>query len=443
MDNKSVVIFKCGILSGLVDDSRKDVRELIGDLRPVIKRINIYENIFAQTITGDIEFQDNVNISSLIPLVGLEFFYIHFGVWDRNTNTFREYGTETKPLEFHIYSQAHRHPQRVGSQTFTLRLATKDLSGSIGIKISTKYKDMRVEDIIRSVLRDYVSSTTPFTDIEQTSTTTTIVAPYVTPLDMIRLCTLQGQNEKRESNYLFYETLDGYHFKSISKMIREGHTKPITFITQKLAGIDPTYTSSREYFADDLEVVSGYDMMFMSKYGYFASTTYGLDILSGVVTTETSRISDQKYKSRMLVNGTTGVPLYPDALGEFISPESKIFVVPSTSVSAANTTLTQQDPTIRNNFIAQTIDGRNGELVGLQTRTIRGVVPGAPELHAGTLVDVAFPNPLSMKSILPVSDIADGKYLVIATKHSLINNGIGDFLYETSFEACSDSIKGV
>lgn len=442
MDNKAVVIFKCGIGSGFLSGPREDIGSLVSDLRPIIKRINIYENIFAQTITGDIEFQDNANISTLIPLIGLEFFYLHFGVWDRNTNTYREYGTETKPLEFYIYSQVNRHPQRIGSQTFMLRLATQDLVGSVGIKVSAKYKDMRVEDIIKSVLQNYVSSTTTFTDIEQTSTPTTIVAPYITPLDVIRLCTLQGQNEKRESNYLFYETLEGYHFKSISKMIREGHSKPVISISQKLAGMNPTNPSAKEYFAEEMEIVSSYDMMFMSKYGYFSSTTYGLDILSGVVTAETSRISDPKYKSRMLVNGVNGFPLYPDVLGNFISPESKIFVVPSTSVSAANTALTQKDPTIRNNFIAQTIDGRNRELVGLQTRTIRGIVPGAPELHAGVLVDVTFLNPLSMKSVVPASDIADGKYLVVATKHSLINNGIGDFLYETTFEACSDSIKG-
>lgn len=443
--NKRVDFTRCELFSplqsGPVTGTNGAIRAVMSDLRPVINKLVVYENIFSPVLTGELFVIDNAGLTSTVPLLGIERVNIAFSATDALGNT-RYYGNAS-PITFAVYNQTNRMPVSQGTEQYRLGLVSPELFKLTEKRVSKAYKDVPVEDVVRDLLLSpkYCGTKKAFTDIEHTGVTTHFVIPYLAPLDAIKLAATMGRSAAADTNYAFYETLTGFHFASIRKMIRDGHAKGDTMpvITMSLAGNSPIKMGPNELRADAIDIVSGFDFLQQLSHGAFSSTTVGIDILSGKYQHTIATANDESFKNRMLVGGPSSVPAYPAALGTF-NPTGKMFLVPTTSISASNTAMTALDSTIRDNFIETTIQGRNRELLSLASRCVRVRVTGAPELQSGTLVRINVPLPLNNNTLVPAGkDIASGVYLILSAKHELINMGDGNFVYETTFEAYSDS----
>ena len=451
--NKAVEL-SCGMVSSLdTDMSIVDARNSY--LTQSISKITIWENIFSSTLTGEIEVFDAGNLSTNfipdrnIPALGIEQFALSFGVWNPRTRTKRWYGTDT-PLLFAAYRQSDRIPASLGGHTLRIKLASIEFLSSLEHRISQKYPSkgqttMQGEDIIRDILQKRIRTRKKFEDVEPTGHPITLTVPFLSPLETIRLIALQSQPVGPTSNYLFYESLYGFHFKTIAKMIKDGNARLssdgkslIPLIHQQMRGLLTARNDDMSYTADSMDLLSGYDMLHATHQGFFASTTYAVDILSGVCRETISRSTDEPFASRLLVNGPKGIPFYPFSASmiENIGGKTRIYVVPTTHISAANSSITAKDGSVSTNYMAETLASRSRELTALQSRTIRVLVAGAPELTAGSLVDIVFPNPVPGRNL----DIASGRYLIIAAQHTIQKvSTTGEYKYETLFEACTDS----
>lgn len=420
-----------------LNGQREGARNLLSDLRPYLNRIDLFEDMFTPAVTGQIYLRDTISITNIAPLLGLEQLWLKFSNTDKTTRNRRAYG----PYPFAVYSQEHRSPVAKGAEEYVLNLASPELITSLSRKISFSFND-KPEDIIDKIVREpYGLASKKALEKQSTKSKIKMVVPYMSPLEVIKLVTLQGQSADNEANYVFFETLDGYYYVSFQELLRRASVDPnIPTIYLDLAGYRDMGDTPLRIKAEQLQVTLGFDMMYGLARGYFASVTYAPDVLSGVCGVEYSGIGwGGAYDKRVKVN-PNGLDLYPPELGLATSPTSRIFLVPTTAFSAANTQLTGKDTSITDNFIAQTIDGRNRELLGLQTRTIRGRVAGAPELHAGKIINVQFPTTLNnQKGAQELQDIASGRYIIINAKHSIVPDGRAGFLYETVFEAVTDS----
>lgn len=423
-------------------------------LSGAITRIVIYENIFSPTLTGEVEMLDSANMSSRfmpgMPALGMEQFAVSFGVYNPRTHTKRWYGTES-PLVFAAYGQSHRVPVSQGGHTLRLKLASWEFMASLEHRISQKYPSsgqagISSEAIIREILTKRIGTSKKFEDVEPTGRSISLTVPFLTPIETIRLVALQSQNATRTSNYLFYESLDGFHFKTISKMIEDGNNRKapdgallIPTIHMQLRGQLTTRADDTILTADKMDLVSGYNNLYAVDQGYFGATTYAVDLISGLCKETVSRASDAEFLAKPLVNGPGALPFFPVTEGMFdpIGGKTKIYVVPTTHLSAANSSIIQKDSSISSNYMAETLANRTRELTALQLRTIRVLVAGAPELTAGSLVDIIFPNPVPKSRGL---DIASGRYLIVAARHTISRVSMsGEYRYETLFEACTDS----
>lgn len=451
--NKSVEL-SCGMVSSL-DTDMAVVGQRNEYLTQSVSKITIFENIFSSTLTGEVELFDAGNIStnfipgSRFPALGIEQFALSFGVWNPRTRAKRWYGTES-PLLFAAYGQADRIPASLGGHVLKLKLASAEFLSSLEHRISQKYPatnaaTIRGEDIIRDILQTRIQTRKKFEDIEPTAHPITLTVPFLSPFETIRLIALQSQPVGPTSNYVFYESLDGFHFKTIAKMVKDGNARKTTdgqslipLIHQQMRGLLTTRNDDMSYTADSMDLVSGYDMLHTIHQGYFASTTYAVDILSGKCVETISRSSDEPFASRPLINSPGGIPFYPfpaEMIGN-IGGKTRIYVIPTTHISAANSSIVAKDGSVSTNYMAETLASRSRELTGLQSRTIRVLVAGAPELTAGSLVDIVFPNPVPGRNL----DIASGRYLIIAAQHTIQKiSTIGEYRYETLFEACTDS----
>lgn len=435
--NKSAVINMCRIVSRFGTEESYALAGL--NLVQSIKAIELYEDIFTASMTGTATFKDSSSLSTLFRLDGTEDLHLIFSVFNPETQQFRTYGSETQPLVFTMYAQNHRTRITAGSERFEVKLVSAELYGAGEYKISKTYKNRFIEDIIQDIMKNGLNSNKKFSFVEKTKTPITMTIPFLTPIQAIKLLCMHGQSETQETNYLFFETLDGFQFRSIRSIIEESLNKNIPTISQTLAGTRTGRDTEKLINADEIEISAGYDSLYAMTHGFFASTTYALDILSGTCKKDVTRISDDQYKNKKLINGkylSDATPIYPYRYGNMVNPTSKLFLIPTTENTVK--TFGTKDPRIHDNMIAKTLDGRNRELLSLQLRTIRAIVSGAPELNAGKIVNIIYPPTIGAGGT-KVDDIANGKYMIISSKHSILNNGHGEFLYETVFEAGTDS----
>jgi hypothetical protein len=441
--DKTVSVDRLQILSPYLlnpkNSDEQKIKDILDDVRTYVNRIDIFENMFSPALTGEVYFRDTQALTNLALMRGLDQLWLQFSMRDKENLDQRKFG----PFPFAIYNQSNRSPVNKASEEFALGICSPELIASTVRKISRSYVNKKPEDIIKDIVEQPygLSSKKTFVERQTTKRPIKLVVPYMRPLEVIQLLTLQGQSDTNETNYLFFETLEGYHYTSFGRLLQiAARNTKIPTIYLDLAGQREVGNTRTRIKAEQLQVISGFDILYAMSRGYFASTTIAPDVLSGVCGVEISGAGwDGAYDRRLRVN-PNGRDIYPKELGLNTPPTARIFVVPTTAFSAANTQLTSKDSTITDNFIAQTLDGRNRELLGLQSRCIRGRVAGAPELHAGSFIDVEFPTPLNNKNTgTPFKDLASGRYIIINAKHSIVADGRRGFFYETTFEAVTDS----
>lgn len=426
---------------------------ILGDLRPHVNSIEIYEDMFSPGLTGQINFRDTQSLTNIAKFTGLDFLSLMFSIQDstdRQGNARRVFG----PHFFSTYNQTNRSPIGQGAETFTLGLCSPEIISSSSRKFSKSYRKKpnntawKIHEIIEDIVRrPYgLDSTKPFVTREITPGDIQIVVPYLRPLEILQLLTLQGQastsdRNTSKSNYVFFETLEGYHFTSFQNLINYAsdplRANEIPTIRMELAGHDIQGNNKTLIKAQQLQVISGFDILYALARGYFSSVTIAPDILAGECGIEISGLGfNTNYDRRTRLN-PNGSDFYPASFGQGVPPTSRMFVVPTTAYSVEH--LGRRDPSISDNFIAQTLDDKNRELLGLQLRAIRGVVSGAPDLHAGDIVNIEFPN-IRQKQNQSEVDFASGRYIIVNARHTIRSDGNKSFLYETTFEAVTDSL---
>jgi len=418
--NKSVAIDRLQLIA-------PGTAQILPKLDKLISRLDIFEDLFSGGLTGSVTFDDSVSLSNVFRLNGTEQLRLKFSLLNPTSTQKRTY---TAP-PFITYRQKDRIPVKQGTEKFTLYFCSPELVSSNLRRFSKTFEDYPhkiVEDLVRKPYG--LDSKKPFVELEETKRKIKITLPYMRPYEMIKLLTLQAQAKEDSTNYVFFETLQGYYYVSFRRLIElaSKNREEIPTIYMELGGHSEQGNTKTRIKADNLHMVNSFDILYAASQGYFKSTTIAPDIMAGRCLLKIGKPS----------TGETG--LYSDKFVQGFPATGRIFLVPTTEFSAANTQLTKQDTYITDNFLSRTIDGRNREFLSLQTRTIRGVVPGSPELNPGKIININFPNPRTDKKNVP--DEASGLYMVTNTQHSIVPTGIGGFLYETTFEAVSDA-RGV
>lgn len=428
---KSVSVGECLLVSAV--DPTVSV-----DLRSFMMSCSIFENLLSSTLSGEIVVNDDAGLSRM--LVGFEFVRIRFSVFDPSTSRWRMYpASNDETLMLRVVAQTNRQQKSDGVEVYTLVLASPTYATSLAMRISRSYRDKKVEQIIQDILQNDIKTPRPFF-AEATQQTTNFTIPYYKPLDAIEFFTSRAITPEKRSTYLFYESLDGFHFKSLSTMITEGRAaraaKTVPRIRQYRTGLSDVRDTALTLRAENIDVVHTFDMLQYVNDGYFSSRVIGVDVLSGQYRDTRRTSGDSDFVSKPRLNDR---PLYPpnDPLRPY-APDSRVFVVPTTSLSMRNDALQATNPEVAENFIETTVDARNRELLELQMQCVRVKVSGAPNLNIGRVVWIDVPLP-GGGAKEPRDPMRSGLHLIVAVRHDLINIG-GAFSYDTTLEACSDSI---
>lgn len=183
-------------------------------LIPHFEELNIYEDLFENTMTAHLTLQEGINIPSKFPIQGEETVDVSIrltGVDDTKESILN-------PPLFHVYNLSDRFIRSPKSQRFSLDLVSEQYMSSLHTKISKSYSDMTADEIVGDIWSNYLDDDKDLY-MEETKNSEQVIIPNWHPHQAINWLAKRSQPEDNTAtSFLYYETMDGSHFRSLNNM---------------------------------------------------------------------------------------------------------------------------------------------------------------------------------------------------------------------------------
>jgi hypothetical protein len=400
-------------IQSLITNSRVDISRLF-------KSIEIYEDMFAPYLSAKLYIEDGLNWPEKLPITGQE----------RVELIFKTDVDDIEPtsLVFRVYRlDSQEIDDRGESQTYTLHLITEgaylNYSQQCGYAVAGTSSD-----IVRKIFTKHFPNSvwSKKLQIEDTTDNYSFVLPKsYTPFKAINWLSSKAINKtgKQYSPYFFYETLDGYCFKSLFHIIKEGlqDILPYFYTSPNIptsATTSPYYTilPAGHHRIQKLKEVDRFDMLENIMYGTVSSLLTVHDLLRKQKRNQIFREADVFSDKTKLGVGVHFRETDPEA-SRLIKNGSGFFFLPSTPYTA----YTDSNPIIDNTQVEKTFLPRNYHINSILTQKIVIDIFGDNRKRVGQVIKIFVPK-ISADGHLQ-DDKADenlsGNFLITAVKHTL------------------------
>jgi len=179
-----------------------------------VTHVTIYEDIENPFLAGDISFMDDHNIQNLLPLIGQELLKLKIRTPSmEKPDEFIESLFYIKSLASSLKINADR---KIISFEFISLEAMENQRKKMCRTLTGPFSSM-----VATILRTDLKSTKDFY-VDPTSGIKKIVATETSPIKLINRISQQSISEKFGSpTYMFFETLEGFHFRTLESLYKE------------------------------------------------------------------------------------------------------------------------------------------------------------------------------------------------------------------------------
>lgn len=369
------------------------------DIAPGIEELNIYEDVLdGATITATILMSDPANIPDALPIVGGERINLEF-----KTPTYNE---ETQ-IEFVIYKIGERVFDKANTrhQGYLIYLCTVDRYVDSYTDVSMSFKGT-YSDIVNNTLN--ILKSTRNIDVEPTIGLQKFIAPFWSPLKICQWCAKRSYGKDFDP-YVFYETLDGYNFKSLKTLYSQPSYTRFFIEPKKTEGmakdINKLFRSVIDY-----EYLESNDKLVQNAEGIMGSKVYELNVVDKIIT-------KSEYDYTSMFTQSESVTLENYTLYDDVGPDKR---------NKAHFILSRQDGSNQGLYYRKMIFGLMG------TYRMRIMIQGDSSIRAGMVVDMDVPARKTTKDMN--EQLTSGKWFVCSLRHILKRDA-----YYTVLELCKDS----
>jgi len=457
---RQVKLRRCAIwtptlhLRGVDAETQARLKESGQDISASVVSLDIYESIFQNTLSGTVRLKETDGYPEYFPLVGTEYLIVEFVVdYLGKENIFKRRFRIRKIGDQSFPQNEERH--------YTLELVSPEFFTSMSSRMTKRYTKTcmdAVKDIMRTKLeidetridgRD--SANTLF--VEKTSGMIDAFIPNYTPLQAINYFTALSLTEETPyaSNFLFYETLDGFYFKSIRGILQRypAGAEVATFQVNAHKVTGARVIDEAQAFSSIMRLKQEqmFDVLSDVTTGVLRSRMLHLDFFARKFTEVDSRYT-QTFKT-FKDDHLDKFPLYPDNFDQGVDRNTKIFTTLSDTSSANSAYRKENEGAIPPNRIYEAVVLRNRQLREIQHLRTVLEVPGQPDLRAGTVVILNYPSTRLIQGAHPNLSAAapasptpfhSGRHLVTAVRHNLVQISTGVMEYRMHIEATRDSL---
>lgn len=400
------------------------------DLRPLLVQLNIYEDLFTPTLTGNIILSDQHDLIGKMPIYGRESISIKFKTPGLKNNT--SFIQKT----FTVYKVGDiNKDQEQKFQTYTLFFASKEFIENARQIVSKSYSGTPSE-IIQRVFTEYFEDGI-LNEVSQTKNKVSFVCPGWKPLTLINWLTdvAVSQQFSDSHRFSFYETFDGFYLKDISEMINQEveyiYSANDNFL-QTSVGVNTTDAAKKYSFFNQIvsmDVISSFDPYTRLKRGVYSNTVLHHDITNKKYGFSLSDYNTEFVKTNHVYNNP--ITTFTDDL--FVSPNSMIMYLPL-SGNETDYQLSRANRITQMNLISD--------------QKIAITVRGNHSLRVGKMINVSFPRNVDFTETKDDKEINDetfsGNYLISAVHHTITGNGYScrvELIRDSLFRPLPDAVK--
>lgn len=409
------------LISYQYDANGTDLKRL--NIHHLVQQIDIYESISSNVITGDIVIADATGTLKDMQISGFE--RLEFKCSTPGLDRIYDFTTATgSPVFVHNITSREQIGDNV--QQYVLHFCSIERAMNQSTLFSHAYTNSH-EAIVQDILRTHLKSKKNFF-FEPSSSLFKHVIPYTSPFSAINY--LAGETQSKAHNgagYRFYETVTGFHFRSIESMTNVSSKVPrkaIASYSMKRKNI--RQNNGNNDVKSDLQSMAGFEIessinsLNNMSTGVYASDMVTHDQFAKKFTTRRFNYYLNRLETSQMETDNTGQVV----LGQGILP-NMIFSNGKTPADMVGRRMFQSTTTKVHNDarqppkeeITQKRTSKQHALKGVQV-TI--VVPGFFGVGAGDVVNVQIPaydnkNP---SAIDPLS----GKYLIVDCKQTIVKN---------------------
>jgi hypothetical protein len=400
------------------------------DLKRLLVEFSYYEDIYGFVSSGYVTLLDAQGFIELLRLTGNEFIKLEFGKTSEGLNSVK--GT------FRAYKISDRIPGgNMNAEVYTIYFCSEELMLSEQNKLSKSYKGKKISEIVKDIVNNQLKvPTSKIEKIEDTMGVYDFVVPRLKPLEAISwLSTYARPVSTAGADMLFFQTKNGYNFRSLQSMMKE--KEYVTYKYQlKNLGSDIQPIQEKVITVLDYELNKPYDILNEINSGTFANRLISIDPLSR--TYKVTEFDYEKYKSQSTsLNKNSPTNEMVNRLGKkkTESYDSVLKVSVSNAGQQIVPYIKDKDGAVAKDVFVETyIPNRTAQLSLANYTSLKLSVPGDPGITAGRTIRfniLSLQNPEKRE----LDKFYSGKYLVNAVRHLIQVPNV----YQTILEISKDS----
>ena len=395
--------------------------------------LNLYEDIFAGSLYGDILISDSRNLIEKLPITGEEFLILKI-----KTPSFPTAATISKV--FRIYQLTDRAIVKENTQMYTLHFVSHEMIADILLPLYRSFEG-NIDDVVIQIFEEYIAINRNFDDpnndnlVEKEATTqlkvltetankVKFVSPGWSPFKCINwLASKAIPKEGKACNFLFFESNKSFYFTSI-ETIFDFTNKNKSFVgeyTLAAANIrdeqSKTDINRELLLTESVEMITTTDHIKNYTNGYLANRLITLDVFNKVYDLIDYDHVNQ-YKNYIHSSGEKSVPIFAE--NSVRNPASSIHFYP------INPKLFTGFSGNVNEKIKDIYGNRKSTLLELTNLKLLLTVPGRTDIEVGAMIKFKFPSlgpkDESDKQTDAQDKLYSGYYIITSIHHKINRN---------------------
>jgi hypothetical protein len=380
------------------------------DFEKLLIEFSYYEDIFSFVASGHLSVVDGQGFIEALQLDGNEFLEIEYG---KNKNG------PTNSGYFRVYKIGDRIPgDNPNTSFYTLYFCSEELLLSEQNKITKSYTGTKISDLVKNVLNILQVLPNKIYNIEETTGIYDFTIPRLKPFEAISWLSTYARPQSGGTNgadMLFFETKDGYNFRSIKSMIS---AEPMATYKYQLNNLQSADMTEKIFTVLDYEFVKTQDMLENINSGMIANKLISIDPFKKSFTTTNFNLQQNETNIGSLKNrlGKTQLESYDSVVKVAVSNSGQK-EIPYIKESAGSVA---QDI-----FIETYVPNRTSQINLANYITVKMTVPGNPILTVGRTLNfnLLTQRNSSNNTQKDLDIFYSGKYLITAARHVISAQG--------------------
>jgi hypothetical protein len=399
------------------------------DVSQTYVRLTIEEDIFNSCITGNIVISDSYDLTMLMPLVGEETIIITFlrpGTSGKTVSSATDLPeTEEYDKTFRIVSLSNRQKDRERHQIYVLHFISEENINNHKVKVQKSYKNMLFSDIVSSIYYDFVVASKPI-DIETTKYPQDFVVSNLSPFDAINFIATKASPDKHVgSNYVFFENLVGFNFKTMESMFEQAPVEQWNHRVSNIWNTEEKVLPGRMINIDvknirGYEHIKNFNILKNLISGMYASTLITYDLVRQVYV---EIPHDLKAAFDLYKHCEPFKFFRDDKLDALDAPKGRYYLKSTNKDHDIIPWIAGKEPGILPTQIEEILQHRLSQLQQINNYTVALTVPGNTERTVGQIIDFVLPNCMGDDIRAGEPDkYLSGKWLITALRHRIEKN---------------------